>query len=55
MKSSVIVSNYNIDGSKRGSIGIIGPTRIDYAKLIPSVKFLTNLVGEMLTKTFNDE
>ncbi len=55
MKSSVIVSNYNIDGSKRGSIGIIGPTRIDYAKLIPSVKFLTNLVGELLTKTFNEE
>lgn len=54
-KSSVIVSNYNIDGNRRGSIGIIGPTRIDYEKLIPSVKYLTNLVGKLLTQTFKDE
>lgn len=54
-KSSVIISNYTIDGNKRGSIGIIGPTRIDYEKLIPSVKYLTNLVGELLTQTFKDE
>ncbi len=55
MKSSVIVSNYNIDGNKGGSIGIIGPTRIDYANLIPSVKYLTDLVGEFLTQTFKEE
>ncbi len=54
-KSSVIVSNYNIDGNRRGSIGIIGPTRIDYEKLIPSVKYLTDLVGKLLTQTFKDE
>lgn len=55
VKSSVIVSNYNIDGNRRGSIGIIGPTRIDYANLIPSVKYLTDLVGELLTQTFKEE
>lgn len=55
MKSSVIVSNYNIDGNRRGSIGIIGPTRIDYEKLIPSVRYLTDLVGRLLTQTFKDE
>ncbi len=55
IKSSVIVSNYNINGAKSGSIGIIGPTRIDYETLIPSVRYLTNLVGELLTQTFKDE
>ena len=55
INSSVIVSNYNINGSKCGSIGIIGPTRIDYASLIPSVKYLTDLVGKLLTQTLNDE
>ncbi len=55
MSSSVIVSNYNIDGNRRGSIGIIGPTRIDYQTLIPSVKYLTDLVGEFLTQAFNEE
>ena len=55
INSSVIVSNYNINGSKRGSIGIIGPTRIDYASLIPSAKYLTDLVGKLLTQTLHDE
>jgi heat-inducible transcriptional repressor len=53
--SSVIMAHYNIDGDNRGSIGIIGPTRIDYASLIPSVRYLTDLVGELLTQTLNDD
>ena len=53
--SSVIMAHYNIDGDNRGSIGIIGPTRIDYASLIPSVRYLTNLVGELLTQTLNED
>jgi heat-inducible transcriptional repressor len=53
--SSIIMAHYNLDGDNRGSIGIIGPTRIDYASLIPSVKYLTNLVGELLTQTLNED
>lgn len=53
--SSVIMAHYNIDSDNRGSIGIIGPTRIDYASLIPSVRYLTDLVGELLTQTLNED
>lgn len=53
--SSVIMANYIIGGDKRGSIGIIGPTRIDYANLIPSVRYLTDLVGRLLTQTLNED
>lgn len=53
--SSVITAHYTIDGDKRGSIGIIGPTRIDYASLIPSVRYLTDLVGELLTQTLRED
>jgi len=53
--SSVITAHYTIDGDKRGSIGIIGPTRIDYASLIPSVRYLTDLVGGLLTQVLKDD
>jgi len=48
-QSSVILANYSVNDQEGGSIGVIGPTRLDYAKLIPSVKYLTDLVGRILT------
>ncbi len=53
-KSSVIIAKYNIGGHEGGSIGIIGPTRLDYAKLIPSIEYLTDLVGKILTDTLEE-
>ena len=50
----MIISRYSIGGHDGGAIGIIGPTRLDYAKLIPSIEYLTSLVGEMLTDTLEE-
>ncbi|NLX78907.1 MAG: heat-inducible transcription repressor HrcA [Clostridiales bacterium] len=47
--SSMILSSYSVLGQRAGSVGIIGPTRIDYARLIPSIKFLSQLVGKLLS------
>ena len=52
--TSMIVARYNIQGHDGGAIGIIGPTRLDYAKLIPSIEYLTEIVGKLLTDTFED-
>lgn len=52
--TSMIISRYNIRGHETGAIGIIGPTRLDYAKLIPGIEYLTELVSKMLTDTFDD-
>lgn len=53
--TSVITAHYTIDGEKGGTIGIIGPTRIDYASLIPSVRYLTDLVGGLLTQALKED
>lgn len=50
--SSMILSKYSIGGKDVGSLGIIGPIRIDYAQLIPSVEYLTVLVGNLLSELF---
>lgn len=52
--SSMIISRYSIKGHDGGVIGIIGPTRLNYAKLIPSIEYLTDLVSRLLTDTFED-
>ncbi len=52
--SSMIIARYSIAGHDGGAIGIIGPTRLDYARLIPSIEYLTSLVGEMLTATLEE-
>lgn len=53
-QSSVITAQYSVDDSK-GAIGIIGPTRIDYASLIPGLRYLTDLVGELLSGTLKED
>ncbi len=45
---SVISSSYRRDGSSVGSLGIVGPTRIDYAQLVPLVGFTANLLSDLL-------
>ena len=47
---SVIMSRYSVDDKSAGSIGIIGPTRIDYAKSITSLSYITSTVEKMLSK-----
>lgn len=53
--SSLIVARYTISGRRGGVLGIIGPTRIDYAKLIPNVEYLTKLVGRLLGEVLGEE
>ena len=52
--SSVIVAKYSVGGSDSGTIGIIGPTRMDYENIIPSVKYLTSLVGSLITQALEE-
>lgn len=47
---SVVATHYGMEGASGGSLGVIGPTRMDYAKVVPLVGFtarvLTRLFGE---------
>lgn len=48
--SSLIVSPFR-DGARKvvGVLGVIGPTRLNYARIIPMVDYTAKLVGRMLT------
>lgn len=47
---SVIASSYRIDGEALGTIGIIGPTRMNYARTISAVEF----IADSLTKALRE-
>jgi heat-inducible transcriptional repressor len=52
--STTIFSKYAVGNSDSGSIGIIGPMRVDYARLIPSIKYLAGVIGNLLSDTLDE-
>ncbi len=51
--SSIIVSKYSVNDDS-GTISVIGPTRMDYESIIPSVKYLSDLVGKLITEALEE-
>lgn len=47
--SSMIVSKIKKGGKDAGSLGIIGPLRINYAKVIPYIEYLTDRITEIIS------
>lgn len=48
---SLILTPYSyVGGNFVGAIGVIGPTRLDYAKIIPSVSYLAEMMGRNIRK-----
>ena len=48
--SSLVVSPYmNADRKIIGAVGVIGPTRLNYGRIVPIVDYTAQLVGELLS------
>jgi heat-inducible transcriptional repressor len=48
--SSLVVSPYmNADRKIIGAVGVIGPTRLNYGRIVPIVDYTAQLVGRMLS------
>lgn len=49
--STLVVSPYmNADSKIVGAVGVIGPTRLNYGRIVPIVDYTAQLVGRMLTE-----
>ena len=44
---SLVLSRYGGTGSESGAVAVIGPTRMDYATAIASVRLLADVMGEL--------
>jgi len=49
---AVVVARYGVQGEVGGMLGVLGPTRLQYTRAIPAVRYLSrvmsNLLGELL-------
>ncbi len=52
---SVVTANYRRAGANAGMLGIIGPTRLDYAKVVPLVGFTARVMSEVLDGDSEDD
>ena len=48
--SSMIVSKVKKGNKPAGSLGIIGPMRLDYAKIIPYIEYFTQKISDIISE-----
>ena len=54
--TSLVVANYTVGDKLHGKIGIIGPKRMNYARVISSLELINDKLSEILSKMlYNDE
>ncbi len=53
-ESSVVITKYRIGRERCGTIGVIGPVRMDYARLIPRMQCFANLLSELLSESMEN-
>ncbi|MDI3534440.1 MAG: heat-inducible transcriptional repressor [Thermosediminibacterales bacterium] len=51
---SVITTTYKINGKTIGSIGVVGPTRMEYSKVVSIVRFLSENMSQLISKILNN-
>jgi len=51
---SVVTASYEVDGRVIGTLGVIGPTRMAYERVIPIVDITAKLLSNALTAQLNE-
>jgi heat-inducible transcriptional repressor len=52
---SLVLSKYGVGNRLGGTVGIIGPTRMDYRKAISAVNFVSGLLSEVISRVYQQD
>jgi heat-inducible transcriptional repressor len=52
---SVVLARYGLEDKMSGVLGVIGPTRMPYSRSVSTVQYMTQLLSDLLYKTYNPE
>lgn len=52
---SVVTATYKVGDTSMGSLGVIGPTRMDYSHVLSVLGYIGKSLGEVLTNMFYEE
>ncbi|NOY97775.1 MAG: heat-inducible transcription repressor HrcA [Chloroflexi bacterium] len=48
---SMVLARYGVPGLATGTVGVLGPMRMPYARTIPTVRFMADLLSDLITET----
>ncbi len=54
-ETSMVTAGYTVAGKLAGRIGIVGPTRMDYAKVVTSLDYITKGLDEIVRQLYKQE
>lgn len=52
--SNIVVAKYSLGDDDVGRIGVVGPTRMAYEQIIPSVEYFARRLGAVMTQAIKD-
>jgi heat-inducible transcriptional repressor len=52
---SVVISRYGLPGQAAGTISVIGPTRMPYARTIATVNYLSSVLNHLVARLYGQE
>lgn len=52
---SMVIARYGVPGMAMGTVGVLGPMRMSYARTIPTVRYVASLLSDLVNDTIVDE
>ncbi len=52
---SMVIARYGVPGLATGTLGVLGPMRMSYARTIPTVRFMAGLLSDLVNDTISGE
>ena len=52
---SVVIARYGVPGLATGTLGVLGPMRMSYARTIPTVRYVAALLSDLVNDTISGE
>lgn len=52
---SMVIARYGVPGMATGTLGVLGPMRMSYARTIPTVRYVADLLSDMVNDTISGE
>lgn len=52
---SMVIARYGVPGMATGTLGVLGPMRMSYARTIPTVRYVASLLSDLVNDTISSE
>lgn len=52
---SMVIARYGVPGLASGTLGVLGPMRMSYAKTIPTVRYVAGVLSDLVNDTISGE